>query len=190
MSIEVRDKRQKGWSWFDNRVITRMAARIGPHALSVYMALVTHSDEHTQTCYPSYHTLAKELGLSRPTVIKAIQTLVRTKLIHKSTRQATPGDADTNLYTLLDVPWVVNEVDHEVVNDNDHLGNETYHGSQPHGLPVVNGVNPEQDSVQQDSVNKTPPIAPHGGRLPHLRNATAESQTPSQAPRRGQPLRA
>ena len=84
MADEVRDIRQRGWSWFDNAVIDHFGPLVGAYAIAVYMALVRHSDSDTQTCYPSLEALAKELKISRNTVKRAIAMLCGCGLIRKT----------------------------------------------------------------------------------------------------------
>jgi hypothetical protein len=53
-------------------IFDEYAHKIGPYALAVYAALVMHADD---TPPPSARVLAQELGLSRPTIFRAIRTL-------------------------------------------------------------------------------------------------------------------
>lgn len=103
-SPEVRDKRQKGWSWFNDVLIDHYAKIVGPAAIVVYMALVRHADATTQECFPSYRNLAGKLAMSQRTIIRAINTLQTFGLISIKRRASTAGDSDSNLYTLLH-PW-------------------------------------------------------------------------------------
>ena len=69
-----------------------------PHrAKAVYMYLYTDGQ-----CYPAIGTIAKELNLSRRTVERAIQDLVKAGLIKKEQRWRENGGKSSLLYTLID----------------------------------------------------------------------------------------
>jgi hypothetical protein len=102
--IRVISRRRPPWAWFDKRIITRYGRQLGPHDIAVYMALTVHADGELQTCFPSYQTIAKQIGVSKPTVLKAIKLLLTLHLIMKQAMQSPEGDAGPNLYTLLDIP--------------------------------------------------------------------------------------
>ena len=71
-----------------------------PHrAKAVYMYLKDRSNKEGQ-CYPSIGTVARELQLSRRTVEKAIDDLVRAGLITKEQRWRENGGRSSLLFTL------------------------------------------------------------------------------------------
>ena len=73
-----------------------------PHrAKAVYMYLKDRSNTDGQ-CYPAIGTIAKELNLSRRTVDRAIQDLVKAGLIKKEQRGRENGGKSSLLYTLID----------------------------------------------------------------------------------------
>ena len=73
-----------------------------PHrAKAVYMYLKDRSNTDGQ-CYPAIGTIAKELNLSRRTVERAIQDLVKAGLIKKEQRWRENGGKSSLLYTLID----------------------------------------------------------------------------------------
>ena len=53
------------------------------------------------TCYPSIGTISKELMLSRNTVKRGIDDLVKAGFIQKETRLRDNGGRSSNLYRLL-----------------------------------------------------------------------------------------
>ena len=72
-----------------------------PHsAISVYMYLKDRTDKNG-TCYPSIGTISKELVLSRNTVKRGIDDLVKAGFIQKETRLRDNGGRSSNLYRLL-----------------------------------------------------------------------------------------
>lgn len=71
-----------------------------PHrAKTVYMYLKDRCDQKGQ-CYPSIGTIAKELGLSRRTVERAISDLLCAGLLKKEQRWRENGGRSSLLYTL------------------------------------------------------------------------------------------
>jgi hypothetical protein len=109
-------------------------AKIGYCGIALYVTLALHADNKSQTCWPSYEKLADLTGMSRNRAIMAVKTLERYNLIrvvHRSRHQ-------TNCYVLLHPDhWGDNlstSRSVEVVNQEDHLGEE----SQPGRPPGVN----------------------------------------------------
>jgi DNA-binding transcriptional MocR family regulator len=150
-SIRIISRRHQPWAWFDKRVITRYGHHLGPHGIAVYMALAVHVDGDTQTCFPSYRTLAYETGLSRPTVVKAMKTLVALGLVGKEAMQSPDGDAGPNLYSLLDIPIYA---ENEGATASAGVVNDVNHPSKPPLPPVVNDVNPNKNQGERDTKNK------------------------------------
>ena len=72
-----------------------------PHrAKAVYMYLKDRSDKNGQ-CYPAIGTIAKELHLSRRTVERAIEDLIRAGFLKKEQRWRENGGRSSLLYTLI-----------------------------------------------------------------------------------------
>src|SRR5262249_1496104 len=94
----------KGWFHIDNVIIDHYASIIGTSALGLYCALARYGNNDTRICYPSYSTLAKKLKMSRKTIKRNIELLQHHKLIRVEARTSNNGDADSNLYVLLQ-PW-------------------------------------------------------------------------------------
>lgn len=70
----------------------------------VYMWLAYHSDYSTGECYPSYSTLEVETGLSKPTLIRAVKTLIKKGLIKRIKRKKKNSKENTsNRYILLNL---------------------------------------------------------------------------------------
>jgi len=98
--IEIRDKRDAPWFWVDNDLIDTYANSLGLRALSVYLTLCRHSDNRTQTCYPSMRTIAERLGLSTRTVIRATSKLEKLGFITIIRKRKKDGTNASNVYTL------------------------------------------------------------------------------------------
>lgn len=139
--IEVQDKRQCGWLWLDNEILDIYAPKIGVYGLAVYVGLARHANG-SRACWPSYETLATELGMSRRKVIDVVKELIAVGLIEVTARNYKTDDGATvqqsNVFTLLDV-------------------HAMHSGSEQHAPPLVNTVHQgsEQHAPKQDSMNKT-----------------------------------
>ena len=73
-----------------------------PHrAKAVYMYLKDRSNQEGQ-CYPAIGTIARELQLSRRTVERAIDDLLRAGLVTKEQRWRENGGRSSLLFTLKD----------------------------------------------------------------------------------------
>jgi hypothetical protein len=164
--IRVISRRRPPWAWFDKRIITRYGRQLGPHGIAVYMALSVHADGELQTCFPSYQTIAREIGVSRPTVLKAIKLLLSLLLISKQAMQSPEGDAGPNLYTLLDIPATPIDLQatpppddpatpSELSTDQGGVVNDIDHPSQSPLLGVVNEVSPNKNLLERDIQNKS-----------------------------------
>lgn len=116
--FNVRDRRRKGWYSVDNQFLRGGWGKlVGPYGIAVYDAIALHADADTQSAYPSHELIADLTGMSRPTVIKAIEKLEEFKIIGIERRRNKP-----HLYYLLDKSeWAgVNVVDTELgVNEVD-----------------------------------------------------------------------
>lgn len=98
---EVRDGRRPGHFWIDNEVLDDHGPTLGANAMAVYMVLARHSNNGV--CFPATATIAQELKLSRPTVIKSLQALKDAGLILIEERTIPVRGQTSNLYTLLQV---------------------------------------------------------------------------------------
>ncbi len=66
----------------------------------VYMYLKDHADSEG-TCWPGIGIIAKELKLSRSTVKRALDDLIKAELIAREHRWRENGSFSSNLYRLL-----------------------------------------------------------------------------------------
>lgn len=115
------------------------AGVLTPYELAVYLVLVRHGDNGTQTCYPSHATIAREAHCS----LRKVQEVLLGLAVELSLITASPrfkgGSRITDLYTLLPVPegGVVRRrgVVHHV-----HRGVQTHVVSEGGGAPRAGGV--------------------------------------------------
>jgi DNA-binding transcriptional MocR family regulator len=149
--VQVRDLRRRDYFTCDNVIIDKYARKLGPYALSVYMGLLRHADQQTQSCFPSLQTLADKLGMSKDSVIRAVEVLKKAKLISVRHRKSSAGDPATNLYFI-----------REVVAHSDHLAADSDHGGRPQRLGVAAHSDANKTQVdnthQQDSGNNAPAL--------------------------------
>lgn len=99
MADTGKDARGPGWFWADNSIIDTYAARIGVHAVAVYMVLVRHLNSNDES-WPSTAAIATKLGISPRTVVKSIQTLKDHGLIEVTQRDEQGKGHISNLYTI------------------------------------------------------------------------------------------
>lgn len=101
----VRDTRQRDWGWFNYSLLDTYGPLIKADGIAVYVALVRHADNATQTCHPSYETLAGETGLSRRQVMRVIERLATVGLLRVTPQSTTTTEGKrvhaANRYTLL-----------------------------------------------------------------------------------------
>jgi len=84
--IQVRDRRKKRRYYIDNEFIDDgYCAVVGPSATSVYGVLVRRAND-AQQCWPGPASLARDTGLDRDTVKKALKVLGHYRLIHITKR--------------------------------------------------------------------------------------------------------
>lgn len=96
--VSVRDQRG-GFLWVANDVLRDYGPRVGAYGVAVYACLAMFANGDTSTCFPSHQVIADLLGLSRPTVLKALRGLAEVGLI--SMRQRRAGGQTSSEYTLL-----------------------------------------------------------------------------------------
>lgn len=101
--IEIRDQREREWSWMDNLIIDEYGEILGASAIAVYAVLCRHSDNSTQSSFPSLETIARKAGLkSRMSSAKAIKKLEEYGIV--SVQRGTDpfnGQKLNNIYTLV-----------------------------------------------------------------------------------------
>jgi hypothetical protein len=99
--LEIRDNRNKEWFWLDNEYLNGYAKFLGASCTVVYISLCRHANNATQTCFPSMQLIAEENGISRRTVITAIEKLEEWGIISIFKTKKADGTQNNNVYTLL-----------------------------------------------------------------------------------------
>lgn len=135
--------------WIDDAVYDTYAAQIGIYAYAVYTALVRHADT-AQTCFPSYATIAKKLGISKRHVIRQIDRLIEVGLIKASPRQKTgkkgTDSQDSNLYTLL-----------EIGSNNGGVMTNSHYPSDCQSPPLVTISHPKEAHIKETQLTAATP---------------------------------
>jgi hypothetical protein len=148
--MAVRDTRNPGHFWADNEVVDNYLPQIGAYGFAVYMLLCRHArGVHSKV---AVSVMAKELAVSEPTIRKALNTLVKVKLVESNDVEHT-----AKTYTLLDVK--------SQVRGKPDLGlgvNDVDPRTKP-DLPLgVNDVDPIKTNTKTSKTEKTKSPAPNG----------------------------
>ena len=72
---------------------------LGPRAKAVYIYLKDHADKDG-ACWPGINTIAAGVSLSRSTVKRALDDLLKAGLLEKSHRWRENGSLSSNLYRI------------------------------------------------------------------------------------------
>lgn len=102
MEIKIRDTRIKEKFVIDDAYLNGYAKLCGIYATGVYCSLCRHSNYATQECWPEMRTIAEELAISRPSVIRAIEALESWNIIKVVKEKNDQGRQKNNVYILLD----------------------------------------------------------------------------------------
>ena len=74
---------------------------LNPIEIAIYIFLLSCEDRKTYTCYPSFHTIAKNVRVSKNTVQKYVRTLCEKQLIETTQTKVTAYDGTVRNGTLL-----------------------------------------------------------------------------------------
>ncbi len=85
----------KGYTAVANKLILNKKLSASSRLVQQYLLLRQFGKNHDKPSYPSYETIAKDLGFSRPTVARCLKELKKQKLIEVKHRRN-----KTNLYFL------------------------------------------------------------------------------------------
>jgi len=100
-NLEIRDNRNKSMFRMDDEYLNGYARLCGTNATLVYLCLCRHADRH-QESYPSVHTIAEKIGISRDSVMRGIKSLIEWNIITKERERKADARWLNNRYTLLD----------------------------------------------------------------------------------------
>lgn len=95
------DRRRRGFFMIDNEIVDD--ARLSHKEMAVYMVLCRHLNQETGSCFPSLPTIGKKVGMSKNTVIKALNTLIEIGYVTKEKRSSKEQGDMSNVYYVNDV---------------------------------------------------------------------------------------
>jgi hypothetical protein len=189
----VNDMRRRPWSWFDNAIIHRYGASIGPYGIAVYMALLTYADKR-RTCFPSLQTLSTILKINKKTVLKSLKRLEDCGLvrIEHRYRQREDGRSEclANRYTIVDPDDAQPASPRRADHDRDvNAAMASVHGTPPRGpdtTPRVRGTTGGSLSGPTPRVPDTPELEPlNQNHLSNQNHLTIKKNNPPLPPLTG-----
>lgn len=98
-----------GVFWMHDAIYDHYAPRIGVYGIAVYGMLCRRANAEKH-CWPSLNRMAKDLGISRPTVVSALDTLQKEGLISRRQREEEGKGHISTSYTLLYPDTLVNDI--------------------------------------------------------------------------------
>ena len=153
----VQNGHQHNFFMIPNEMIDSHIENMGALGFVVYSVLMRHASASSQ-CFPSYNTLVKKSSLSRPTIAKCIEHLVKKGYIRKLEIGHSKGHATT--YQLLDLSLVPTSKPDELVNEVNQLTPLTSKGDLPVlvnevNQSLVNEVNSNNTHIKKTNINNT-----------------------------------
>ena len=138
----IQDHRRTFRFWLDDILFDTYGSDLGPFAIAVYAYLARKAK--TRASFPAHKTIAEFTGMSRRSVIRALQKLQDANLIAIENRQNEVGDKDTNRY---------------IIQDLSHLHTKTHEevGSAPQAqpsAPQAQGVVPHRHKGSAPQAHK------------------------------------
>ena len=100
MTPTFHDAREPGWFWMEDAIIDRFGPRLGAIGVAIYAYLARRANREGVS-FPSYQTIARQLKLSRRTVITYMQMLEEQQLIVACARRSGGGGCAANAYRLV-----------------------------------------------------------------------------------------
>ena len=88
---EIEEKYSGRYGFVPSFSLHNYARFIGTTAFAVYCSLCLYANNKTNVAWPSYGTLAKELGINRRTVIRSIKKLETIGLISRKNKLSKVG---------------------------------------------------------------------------------------------------
>jgi hypothetical protein len=84
----------------DNAMVDHYLELVGPIGFTLYSVLQRYTNRVTGVCWPSLATLAKKIGITKPTVLKYLRLLRKYGLISWEERYDDAGEHHSHLYTV------------------------------------------------------------------------------------------
>ncbi len=144
-------KQTSGFYQIDNSIIDKYGSQLGVYGVAVYNVLAKYANGNGDSIFPSYKTIANQLGISRRKVISTIEQLCDLGLVTKAQRRRKSG-FNSNTYRLPKVVHTVHQVVHVM-----HQGSA--HGA-PKQYPIEQYPLREEAREAQQSARPEPQIPP------------------------------
>ncbi|EEK53310.1 helix-turn-helix domain-containing protein [Bacillus cereus] len=143
------DRRRRVFFMIDNEIVDD--ARLSHKEMAVYMVLCRHLNQETGSCFPSLPTIGKKVGMSKNTVIKALNNLIEIGYVTKEKRSSKEQGDMSNVYYVNDV--------HDL-NGGVRQMNRGGSGDEPGGVHEVNpnntNLNNTNLTISSSSSSKNP----------------------------------
>jgi len=161
-SIQITDERERDFYIAQRDLVDRAGRIIGPFGCAVYNSLLRHADQDRES-WPSLATIADEFGMSKPTVIKAIEQLQEVNIIQIVKRKDRRGNKyrliDAKQWKLPEPAGTVNVVDrssHGTVNVVDRSSHGTVNDIDRSAKRTVNVVDPKyiKESLKEKTLSR------------------------------------
>lgn len=124
--------------------------RLTHKEMAVYMVLCRHLNQETGSCFPSLPTIGKKVGMSKNTVIKALNTLIEIGYVTKEKRSSKEQGDMSNVYYINDV--------HDL-NGGVHQMNRGSSGDELGGVHQVNPNNTNLNNTNLTSSSSKNPFS-------------------------------
>lgn len=140
--------RKKDYFWLDNALIKEFGGLLGPVCISIYACLAKHSDQKTQTSFPSQKTIAREIGTTERTVRNHIGKLIQYNII-RSSRKKRDGEKWTkHIYLLCDhTTWIKQSEKSSDGNHRNIFPDETEKNGPLYGKEVPTNNTPDNNMI-------------------------------------------
>lgn len=142
------DARRVHYFWLDDALFDHYGQTLGVYGIAIYAYLARRAK--AQKSFPSIRRIAKDLCCGTEKVQNVLKTLQNMRLISIERRLSLHGDAESNLYTIMDLSHLIG------VSPSD---TQVY-------LPAPHGVSPSategyslKDPQLKDKDNIKPPVA-------------------------------
>lgn len=123
------------FKYFEALESIRKRTDLGIYARYTYRELAARADAEQGTCYPSYARIARDTGMSRRTVIRAVKELVEAGILTLKGRAA-EGLQITNLFTIRYAPPLpAVSSSHHPIDDDEGVVPTSHHGSVQQSPP-------------------------------------------------------
>jgi predicted DNA-binding transcriptional regulator len=124
--LGIADDRRPGWFWMDNSILKSYGRKLKPVNFMIYATLVMYANR-ARTAWPSYAKMVELTGLSRRSVINAINELENLGLIRRI-----QSDTRGNIYAINDPAELVHHMHQQAPASARNVTS-----SAPHALELV-----------------------------------------------------